>query len=56
MDLSTMYGALVPSIDQTITAMIHAQAGADSAGSGLDLLAEEPIASLLATRLYLGDT
>lgn len=56
MDLSTMYGTLVPSIDQTITTMIHAQAGADSAATGLDLLAEEPIASLPATRLYLGDT
>ena len=56
MDLSTMYGTLVPSIDQTITTMIHAQAGADSAATGRDLLAEEPIASMPATRLYLGDT
>lgn len=55
-DLSSMYATLVPAIDQTITTMVHAQAGADSAETGLDLLAEEPIASLPATRLYLGET
>lgn len=55
-DLVTMYGRLVPSIDQTMTTIVHSQAGADSAETGLDVLAEEPIASLPATRLYLGDT
>lgn len=55
-DLTTMYGGLVPSIDQTMTTIVHSQAGADAAETGRDLLAEDPIASLPATRLYLGDT
>jgi hypothetical protein len=54
-DLTTMYTTLFPSIDQTITSIVHSQAGADAAEAGRDLLAEEPIASMPATRLYLGD-
>ena len=56
MDLTAMFGTIVSSIDETITTIVHAQASADSAGSGRDLMAEEPIASLPAARLYLGDT
>ncbi len=55
-DLTTMCATLFPSIDQIITTIVHAQAGADAAETGRDLLAEEPIASMPATRLYLGDT
>ena len=56
MCLEQMFGAIASSVDQTMTAIVHAQASADSAGPGTDLLSEEALASLPAVRLYLADT
>lgn len=53
--LEQMYRAIQTSVDETLTALVHAQAGADSAGSDRDLVSEEPVAALPGTRLYLGD-
>jgi len=58
-DPSTMWSKIVGNMEQTLTAIVHAQAvadaakAADEAAFGPTLLDEEPISSMPARRLYL---
>jgi hypothetical protein len=55
MELGAMFGSVCTSIDQTLTLTVHAQAMADQADAGLDVLDHEAIRDLPVVRLYLGD-
>jgi hypothetical protein len=55
MPLVEMFGAVASSVDQTLTLLVHTQAAADAAETGLDILQFPELASLPATRLYLGE-
>ncbi len=50
-----MWYRIGSSVDQTLTALVHAQAEADAADIDLDVLGSQPIVSLPAARLYLID-
>lgn len=54
--IEEMWGSLITSIDQTLTMILHAQAAADAAEFGMNILEEPALAELPATRLYLAPT
>lgn len=51
-----MFRAVQSSIDETLTALVHAQAGADGVDTGRELVAEEAVTCLPVAQLYLADT
>jgi hypothetical protein len=53
--LEQMWGAIVQMVDQTLTLIVHAQAGADVAEAREDVLALPAIAELAAARIYLAE-
>jgi hypothetical protein len=53
--LDEMWPSIARSLDQTLTMLIHGQAAADAAETGIDLLRVPEIAALPAVRLYLAD-
>jgi hypothetical protein len=54
-DLGELWSRLGAAIDQTLTTIVHAQAIADSAETGRDILKEEATAGLPAVSLYLAE-
>lgn len=50
-----MFYRLAAMIDQTLTLVVHAQASADAASVGLNVLDHAPIAALPAVRSYLAE-
>lgn len=51
--IEEMWGAIVQAVDQTLTLLFHAQALADAADSGVEILALPELRDLPAVRLYL---
>jgi hypothetical protein len=50
-----MFREVAFSVDETLTLLVHAQAAADAAETGFDILEFPELASLRATRLYLAE-
>lgn len=53
--LEQMWGTVVSSIDQTLTAVVHTQAAVDAVPEELDVLQHPLVAELPAVRLYLAE-
>lgn len=53
--IEEMWASISQAVDQTLTIIIHAQAMADAAEVGVDVLADPAVADLAATRLYLAE-
>jgi hypothetical protein len=53
--LTEMFRTVASSVDQTLTLLVHGQAAADAAETGVDLLKLPELAPLPATRLYLAE-